>query len=362
MDNLILNLPSDDYRDTKFNKFHKRMAVKAVSRCHLSAFVYLFFAMALITVIQTVMMFVMGEEQTIKLFSEPYVIWGLQVLVMYILAYPVFLLMVRKLPKAERLKSSMSFKEFLALFCIGTALMSVGSNISMMITEVIYEQFGLTQAETTIDLIEQTPIELIILVAVIIGPIFEELIFRKAFIDRISIYGDRMAVVISSFAFGLFHGNVDQLIYATALGFVLGYIYTKTRRIGLSILMHMLLNFMGTVPSLLIMDNIEKIADIDPETLVEDADIMAYMTDALPVIGVSLLQNGIAFIGIILLIKFIFDRKHKLSRECDVKVPFYHLPRVAIFNIGTIIFIVFCALQIVSTFIPYEEVASILRV
>ena len=114
----------------------------------------------------------------------------------------------------------------------------------------------------------------------------------------------------------------------------------------------MMINFMGSIPSMLVMDNAEKIADIDPELLVENSEIMAYMQDALPVISVTFIQYLLSFIGFILLIKFIFDGNHKLSRECDIKLPFYRLPRVAIFNIGTILYIAMCVFEIAASLMP----------
>lgn len=352
MGNIDLINTASDFEETKFTKAKKRMAIKAVSRCHYGVFIYILISALLIIAIETAAIFIMGEEAAASFMSNTTVLMALQVLVMYVICYPIFAITVRKLPKADRFKSSMPFGEFLALFCIGTALMLIGSLISNTVTGIISDVVGYDIANATSDLILDTPIEIIILVVVVIGPIFEELIFRKAFIDRLSIYGDRFAVVISSFAFGLFHGNLSQLIYATALGFLFGYIYTKTRKISLSILMHMMLNFFGTIPSVLIMDNAERIAEINPEAIIDDAQAFAYMQDALPVIAVTLIQYGLAFIGIIMLVKFIFDKEHRIPRECDVKIPFYHLPRVAIFNIGTILFIVLCTLEILASLLP----------
>ena len=48
--------------------------------------------------------------------------------------------------------------------------------------------------------------------------------FRKLIIDRMSIYGDKLAIIVSSIAFGLFHGNFYQIFYATLIGFILGYV------------------------------------------------------------------------------------------------------------------------------------------
>ena len=52
--------------------------------------------------------------------------------------------------------------------------------------------------------------------------------FRKLLIDRIVPFGQRVAVVVSGLAFGLFHGNFYQFFYAFSLGAVL-HIFTAAQ-------------------------------------------------------------------------------------------------------------------------------------
>lgn len=52
----------------------------------------------------------------------------------------------------------------------------------------------------------------------IIGPIFEEILFRKILIDKTIKYGARISIIISALLFGLFHGNVNQFFYAFLMG------------------------------------------------------------------------------------------------------------------------------------------------
>ena len=101
--------------------------------------------------------------------------------------------------------------------------MFVGNMIGSSLNGIIGTILGHEIKNSTSDLIETTPLWLVFLVVVIIGPIVEELMFRKLMIDRLGRYGDAVAITVSSIAFGLFHGNFYQFFYAAMLGFVLGY-------------------------------------------------------------------------------------------------------------------------------------------
>ncbi len=325
----------------EFTKEDKKKAVNTFSRCHISLVVYLFVAGLVISAVQYAVLFMFGEEKFVSLAEGPYFIWILQIVGMYLVAFPLFLLMLRKLPKADREKSSMSFKEFGYIFLVSEAIMFVGSIFSQWLVSVFEANIGSEVSNTTSDLIMETPLWLIILVVVIIGPIVEELIFRKTMIDRLSVYGDRIAVVASAFAFGLFHGNFHQLFYATALGLVLGYVYTKTRRSIYSILLHMAVNFMGSVPAVLLNDSLNRINALPDDAVIEGQIAL----DIMLVYAYSNLQYLLALAGIITLIVATVKRSYKFSNECDIKVPFIQRFRVYFFNFGTVAFLVYSILQ-----------------
>ncbi len=83
-------------------------------------------------------------------------------------------------------------------------------------------------------------------IAVLIAPTAEELLFRKLLTERIVKYGELAAVLASGLFFGLFHGNLNQFSYAFLLGLFLGFIYVKTGKLGYTIGLHMAINFIGS--------------------------------------------------------------------------------------------------------------------
>ena len=328
-----------------FDRHAKRRAIKAFSGVHGAAFAYLIIGTALVYIAQIVTLFLVGYDKLVELSSNPYYIWGLQVGAMYLIAFPLILLMVRKLPSANRREGDMSLKEFGYIFLVSEAIMIAGAIFSNWLTSIISAILGYEIPDTTSEIISNTPIWLIILIVVIIGPVVEEMIFRKVFIDKLSVYGDRLAIVSSAIAFGFFHGNLYQLFYATALGLVLGYVYTKTRRSIYNCLLHMAVNFMGTVPALIAQESLDRLNATDPNAILEGQ----LLNDYYIVMGVTLIQYGLAIAGLVVFIVAVSKHSFTVPNECDIEIPPINRFRVTFFNIGTISFFVFCLLQCMAS-------------
>lgn len=81
------------------------------------------------------------------------------------------------------------------------------------------------------------------IVPAVVAPILEELIFRKiifgTFYKRTNFF---VAAILSSFIFGVIHGEIEHLLIYSSMGFVLAYVYVKTKRIITPIIVHMSLN------------------------------------------------------------------------------------------------------------------------
>ncbi len=96
--------------------------------------------------------------------------------------------------------------------------------------------------------IETAPVWAQLLVVVILGPVVEEQIFRGLVYKRIERpYGFLPALILSSLAFGAYHGNLTQLLYAALIGALLAVAYHKTGRFSVCVLMHVAANAMSTV-------------------------------------------------------------------------------------------------------------------
>lgn len=82
----------------------------------------------------------------------------------------------------------------------------------------------------------------------IIIPIMEELIFRGMVYKRIRVETSMMpALLYSSVFFGLYHGNMVQMIYGGLAGALLAYLYEKFGSLKAPVLAHMLMNITACV-------------------------------------------------------------------------------------------------------------------
>ncbi len=81
------------------------------------------------------------------------------------------------------------------------------------------------------------------LMVAVAAPILEETLFRGVLLRALlKKFNPWTAILLSAVAFGIFHMNPWQFLYATVLGIWLGYIYWKTRSLFYPIIIHMVLN------------------------------------------------------------------------------------------------------------------------
>lgn len=106
-----------------------------------------------------------------------------------------------------------------------------------------YEYFSRLMEQMT-----SNPATLIVL-AVFMAPIFEEIVFRGIIMKGLINKGMRpaYAIIISSVVFGVIHGNPWQFVGAILLGCVLGLVYYKTKSLLLPILLHAFNNLSSSI-------------------------------------------------------------------------------------------------------------------
>lgn len=181
---------------------------------------------------------------------------------LYLIAMPIAVMLMGKSTVIETRKFDMKPGLFFKLLLMCLPMMWAGSVFGSMLSMV------LSNGEATdrvADLAMQTNIWNVVFL-VIVGPIFEECLFRKQLIDHTRKYGEKTAILLSGLAFGLFHMNLFQFFYAFLLGLMFGYVYTRTSKLRYSTAMHMIINFNGGVlaPWVLTrvdLDQLEKVSE-----------------------------------------------------------------------------------------------------
>lgn len=86
-----------------------------------------------------------------------------------------------------------------------------------------------------------------IFVIALLPAIVEEFIYRLEICGTLSKYSTAGAVVVSSIAFGIMHGSLQQLLYAVAAGLFFGYVFVRTKNVFFTILLHFINNFTSCI-------------------------------------------------------------------------------------------------------------------
>ena len=82
----------------------------------------------------------------------------------------------------------------------------------------------------------------------IIGPIFEETLFRYSFINYLKKFNStKMSIIISSIVFAICHTGITTIMYAFIIGLVNSYLYIKKKNILVPIVIHMSANIFVNV-------------------------------------------------------------------------------------------------------------------
>ena len=264
---------------------------------------------------------------------------------MYCIGVPVFYSIVKKLPKDKGEVGKALPKTLFVLFAVTMFFMYSGSLVGITASDILAEKFGIYMAENTLDIVAQIPWYVALVFAVIIGPFFEELVFRKLIIDRTAMYGEKLAILFSALTFAFFHMSVKQFFYAFLVGIVFGYLYTRTRKMKYTYLLHVAVNFVGSVVPLLLneyagYEEILTAIEENPDKALEivEANPIGYAIVTL----YSILYLGFIFVGMMLFFRVIrkihFNRAPlQLPKDSEAVVAFTPICVIAYFAITVIL-------------------------
>lgn len=259
----------------------------------------------------------------------------------YLIAFPISLVMFKKLPVKKAEPQNTKFSRFLVYFIECIAIMYIGNIIGSFLSS------ALSDGEAINPLTEITSSNSFsqVLVVSIIAPIIEEIVFRKKIIDHTIMYGEKASIIYSAFTFALFHMNLYQFFYAFGLGLMFGYIYVKTRNIKYPIIIHVIINFFGGVVEPFILSQIDMTA-IENINLLSESEIISMLIPLLILIVYSIVLIILVIIGVILLIK---NRKKISFNQTELDIPREEIVKTSFLNTYYVLFAVFCLGAIILT-------------
>ena len=262
--------------------------------------------------------------------------WLASFLPVYACALPLGYCLLRRVPAEGHDGTPLGGKNFLVFLLMCFPLMYAGNLIGTLLSALL--SGGAAENPLLGFAFDDNPIKL--LVMVVLAPLFEEWFFRKQLIDHSARYGEKTAILLSALAFALFHGNLYQLFYAFALGLLFAYVYVRTRRLRYPVLLHMIVNFMGTVVGPLVLSAVDMEA---LEQVQSGAMDEAALTALLPGVGVLMLYGlviiGLSIAGLVLLIL----RAHRLVfLPAEEELPKEGRFQTVYANAGMILYALLC--------------------
>jgi membrane protease YdiL (CAAX protease family) len=166
----------------------------------------------------------------------------------YFIAFPIFMLIIRKVPKeCVSRKSSLTISQIIQLIIISFGALFIFNIFGDIINFIISILKGSPVENPLENLLSKVNIFETLIFAGILAPIMEEIIFRKVLLSRLRRFGDFFSIFLSSLAFAMFHGNLSQFFYAFALGCIFAYVVIKTGTIKYTIMLHITVNMFGAI-------------------------------------------------------------------------------------------------------------------
>jgi membrane protease YdiL (CAAX protease family) len=182
-----------------------------------------------------------GEDQSLRM--AQITASGYWTVFSFAAAFVIVLLLLRSHFKSNELRGEAAPAVPSILWAVGGVFMAL--SVQVIAANIEIQVFGIEgESENTkviMEVLKVTP--LLIVVTSIIGPILEEIIFRKilfgALYQRINFF---LSALISSIVFALVHGEPQHLLLYGSMGFVFAFLYVKTKRLLVPIFAHVAMN------------------------------------------------------------------------------------------------------------------------
>lgn len=283
--------------------------------------------------------------------QDPNINLTMSMLPMYLVGMPALIALVRTVPAETVEKRQMKWWQFLLALLMCFGVMYASNFVGTLLSTIIGLIKGSAVQNSILNIATSISMPLAVLYMVICAPIMEEYVFRKLIVERTVKYGQGVAVLVSGLMFGLFHGNLNQFVYAFTLGCCLAFLYVKTGKLKITIAIHMAVNFMGSVVSLKMLEMIDLDRYLEIVAGGMDMDAMtAYMSEN--ALGWMLcMMLGFFVIGsilatLILLIVCAVKRKIMLEKG-QVAIPRGKRFSTIILNVGMLLYCIFWIVMIV---------------
>lgn len=242
--------PVNDENERKalYERAMKKSIKKFASFAGLSC-VLIFAANILVTLIFLVIALPAMLAGDVSFLESPMVTMLLQIFGSFMMFVPPFVLLSflakKKLSQIVPMVKSKEKGWYLPSLLAGFGFCML-ANILSNIFNMVLGGFGISSSAPDFKFPDGAVGLIISVIAVSVIPaLLEEFAFRGVVLGILRPYGDSYAIIVSAVLFGLMHGNLEQIPFATMVGLVLGVIVCATDSIYPAMLVHFLNNFIS---------------------------------------------------------------------------------------------------------------------
>lgn len=153
--------------------------------------------------------------------------------------FSIYLRVPHLIPKKDK-----NFKEILTFiaYIIITIVVGIMFNILISKSGIVSNSNTFSEAQNTL---ADGSLIIKVLSNAIVIPVLEEILYRGIILGQLSYMVDyKLAIIISSFCFGILHFNIVQFLYAFIMGLIIGMFHYKSKSLFVSIISHASLNLL----------------------------------------------------------------------------------------------------------------------
>lgn len=171
----------------------------------------------------------------------------------------IVLFILRKEMKGARSERSGSSLEVSILWAVAGVFLSFAAQIAAAIIEhFLGVPAGSQNTQDILNIIETFP--LAVLVSSIVGPILEEIVFRKIIFGFLfQRYNFFISALISSVIFALAHMEPIHILLYASMGFVFAFLYVKTKHILVPMFAHTAMNTIVVLTQFFMQNGVERL-------------------------------------------------------------------------------------------------------
>lgn len=208
-------------------------------------------AILLVTELVAALLSLLGAGNWIIRLPEVYqsVIYDLLYVVYIGLPVPLLACLCRRHQHPFALHARVPAGTAISLVTVGMALCLLANLASTFSMGLLGEMFDIPFPDMPQQMTEPSLLNLIVNIVgtAMLPALLEEMVFRGYIMGALLPYGQGLAVTVSAVLFGLLHSHPVQMVFATMVGLIFGWLVVWTRNIWVSVVLHFLNNLLSVI-------------------------------------------------------------------------------------------------------------------